>query len=47
MKTTNAQLRRLIREFYLDGDKIYGVDMYDHVWNNYPGLLARRPGGEI
>ena len=23
---------------------VYGVEMYDHIWNNYPGLQARHPG---
>ena len=26
---------------------VYGVDMYDHIWYNYPGLQARHPGDEI
>tara|TARA_A100001515_G_scaffold83976_1_gene66568 strand:+ start:2889 stop:3407 length:519 start_codon:yes stop_codon:yes gene_type:complete len=43
------EIREPLLQYILNVEpyEIYGVDMYDHVWNNYPGLQARHPGDEI
>ena len=43
------EIRDPILQYILNVEpyEIYGMDMYNYVWDNYPGIQARHPGGEI